>query len=109
MVVDRPNRRVVFTEYEPSNCVRAWYYDGGEQRITTIAGSPGQSGCSEGPIGGSLLQTPYGVAIDPLTGCIVVADYANNRLVWANEKAGTLQTIAGDAKGAGGFADGSGT
>jgi hypothetical protein len=74
--------------------------------VTTLAGSSGQAGSSDGSGSGAHFLYPYAVAVDA-SGNVYVADSGNNniRKVTAG---GSVSTLAG-AAGFAGSADGSGT
>jgi hypothetical protein len=74
--------------------------------VTTLAGSSGQAGSSDGTGTGALFLYPYAVAVDA-SGNVYVADSGNNniRKVTAG---GSVSTLAG-AVGFAGSADGAGT
>ena len=74
--------------------------------VTTLAGSSGQAGSSDGSGSGALFLYPYAVAVDAL-GNVYVADSGNNniRRVTAG---GSVSTLAG-AVGFAGSVDGAGT
>jgi DNA-binding beta-propeller fold protein YncE len=106
-VFDPVRRRVLFTDAY-GRCVRAWYVD--EKRAATIAGVPGKSGHVDGSCSTAQFSMPFGVAIDPVDGALLVADtVGSSRIVRVDEKADTVQTIAGDPKGETGLKDGIGT
>jgi sugar lactone lactonase YvrE len=73
--------------------------------VSTLAGTAGVNGFSNGPVAYSLFNHPYGIAVDAQTN-LYVTDYGNQvvRLISAN---GTVGTYAGNP-GASGFANGTG-
>ena len=70
--------------------------------VSTIAGSPGTSGSTDGTGGGARFDTPWGIALGP-DGDLYVADRGNN-LVRRVTVAGVVTTYAGSAGS--GFVDG---
>ena len=73
--------------------------------VSTLAGSPGVSGASDGAGSGASFNSPQGTAVDP-AGNIYVADTLN-QTIRKITPAGVVTTIAG-AAGVSGSADGSG-
>jgi len=71
--------------------------------VTTLAGSPGQSGSSDGTNGTARFASPFGIAADG-AGNLYVADFVN-RLIRKVTSAGVVTTLAGSA-GQSGSADG---
>jgi secreted PhoX family phosphatase len=74
--------------------------------VTTLAGSSGQAGSSDGSGSGALFLYPYAVAVDA-SGNVYVADSGNNNIRKVTAS-GSVSTLAG-AAGFAGSADGSGT
>ena len=72
--------------------------------VTTLAGS-GSPAFANGTGAGASFNTPYGVAVIPSSGVIVVADTTNNRIRLVTPD-GVVSTLAGQT--AGGSADGTG-
>jgi sugar lactone lactonase YvrE len=72
--------------------------------VTTLAGSPGITGMTDGPVSTSRFSHPYGVVVDS-EGAIYVSDSHN--LVIRKIASGTVTTLAG-AAGMEGFNDGVG-
>ncbi len=75
--------------------------------VTTLAGSPGNSGSTNGTGGGALFNSPVGVAVDG-NGNVYVADSYNSTLRKVTTPDGVVTTLAGAAAG-GGSADGAGS
>ena len=73
--------------------------------VTTIAGSPGQAGSSDGIAAQARFNAPKGIAVSA-AGVVYVAD-TGNHTIRRIAPDGTVSTIAGSA-GASGTADGSG-
>ena len=71
--------------------------------VTTVAGSPGNSGYMNGPAGQSKFNYPYSVAVDT-GGNLFVSDAANN-VVRKISSTGTVTTLAG-TPGTSGYEDG---
>ncbi len=74
--------------------------------VTTIAGTAGNSGAVNGPVGAALFNNPKGLAFDG-TGNLYVADY-NNHVIRKISTLGIVTTFAGSA-GDIGSVDGTGT
>jgi sugar lactone lactonase YvrE len=74
--------------------------------VTTLAGSSGQAGSTDGTGSGALFLYPYAVAVDT-SGNVYVADSGNNN-VRRITPAGNVETLAGNA-GLTGSADGTGS
>ena len=71
--------------------------------VTTLAGSPGIAGSTDGTGSSALFDTPYGVAVDS-SGNVYVTDYFNHT-VRKVTSTGVVTTIAGNA-GVAGSTDG---
>ena len=73
-------------------------------QVTTLAGSPGQTGVGDGP--GGLFGSPIGIAVDA-SGTVYVADSCNHtiRMITAG---GVVSTVAGSPSTRG-YADGTGS
>ena len=74
--------------------------------VTTLAGSPGNSGSTDGTGTNALFNFPFGLAVDSV-GNVYVADYGNYTIRKVTP-AGAVTTLAGSA-GNYGYADGTGT
>jgi hypothetical protein len=74
--------------------------------VTTLAGSSGQAGSTDGTGSGALFLYPYAVAVDA-SGNVYVADSGNNNIRRITP-AGNVNTLAGNA-GLTGSANGTGT
>ena len=74
--------------------------------VTTLAGS-GSAAFADGTGTAASLNFPTGVAMIPLRGLIVVADYNNCRIRLVDPTSGAVTTLAGSGRPA--FADGTGT
>lgn len=61
-------------------------------QVTTIAGTPGMGGFSDGTGAAALFKSPSGIAADP-TGLVWVADVGNSRLRQINAATGVVTTI----------------
>jgi len=75
--------------------------------VTTLAGSPGNPGSTDGTGANALFNSPYGVASDG-QGNLFVADTRNHSLRKIVIATGAVTTVAGVA-GSPGFADGPGS
>ncbi len=76
--------------------------------VTTIAGSPGVSGSTDGVGSGASFNSPSGVWGDS-AGNLYVADTGNNSIRLIVISSGTVTTIAGSTLGVPGSANGTGT
>src|SRR6185436_18570413 len=73
--------------------------------VTTLAGTAGVSGSTDGTGAAARFLTPYGVAVDSI-GNVYVSDYYNN-IIRKVTAAGVVTTLAGTA-GMSGSTDGTG-
>ena len=73
--------------------------------VSTIAGVARSAGYLDGPTNSSLFNNPYGVAIDPFNGNIIVSDSANNVIRLIDITSNNVSTLAG-VDGGGGYQDG---
>lgn len=64
--------------------------------VTTLAGSPGQSGSADGAGATARFNTPLGICLDPASGNLLVAD-TNNATIRVVTPAGVVSTLAGQA------------
>ena len=81
--------------------------------VTTIAGSPGQSGNADGPGATARFSTPYGLAIDQNSNFLYIADGDSNTirkidLNLPETDTGFVTTLAGSPSGQSGSVDGTG-
>ncbi len=76
--------------------------------VTTLAGSPGQLGSADGTGAAALFGNPKGVAVDPTTGDLYVADFLNDTIRMITP-GGVVTTLAGSAAAPPGSTDGTGT
>ena len=72
--------------------------------VTTLAGS-GAAGSADGTGTSAKFNQPYGVAVDPTSGNLIVTDYNNNKIRKVTQ-AGVVTTLAGS--GSSTWADGTG-
>ncbi|HEY6100359.1 MAG TPA: N,N-dimethylformamidase beta subunit family domain-containing protein, partial [Anaeromyxobacter sp.] len=84
-----------------NGCIRR-IASNGTRTVTTFAGRMGQLGFADGPAASARFRFPMGLARDPKTGVVYVADAANHR-IRAIDATGNVSTFAG---GAGGDVDG---
>ena len=64
--------------------------------VSTLAGVPGSSGgFLNGPTTSALFLNPYGIAIDPFNGNIIVGDQGNNVIRLINITSNMVSTLAG--------------
>ena len=97
-----PSSGVIVVADTFNHSIRLVTYPGGV--VTTLAGS-GSQGSANGSGAGATFNYPYGVAVIPSNGVIVVADSSNNRIRLVT-LAGVVTTLAGST---GGFVDDTGT
>jgi len=97
-----PSSGMIVVSDTNNHRIRLVTYPGGV--VTTLAGS-GTPAFADGAGAAASFKQPRGVAVDPTTGNIVVADLNNNRIRLVTP-AGMVTTLAG---GSVGFADGTGT
>jgi sugar lactone lactonase YvrE len=76
--------------------------------VTTVAGSPGLQGITDGTGAAARFSYPRGVALDPAGTVLYVADYGNQTVRQVTLASGQVTTLAGVA-GKWGSADGQGT
>ncbi|RCK75281.1 MAG: hypothetical protein OZSIB_4045 [Candidatus Ozemobacter sibiricus] len=77
--------------------------------MSVVIGLPGSPGSTDGASDTAQFSSPYGIAIDPTTLDVVVADYGNHCIRLFNLNANpTLTTIAG-SPGVASYANGGGT
>lgn len=100
-LVRDPDNNLFIAEFE-GNRIRKLAPDG---TLTTVAGAS-DPGSVDGTGTAARFNKPYGLAWDPLTATLVVADNASNSIRRVTRE-GVVTTIAGG--GAGAFADGKGT
>lgn len=72
--------------------------------VETVAGVPQRGGASDGPLAVAQFFVPTGLAVDPTSGSIYVADSNNHKVRVINCSTGTVTTFAGSQDF--GFTDG---
>jgi len=94
------------TDYQNSTIRKISAGPGTNWSVSTLSGTAGVNGFSNGPMTNALFNHPYGIAVDAQTN-IYIADHGNQviRLISPN---GMVSTYAGNP-GASGFANGTGT
>src|SRR6185369_7735509 len=93
----------VYVADKSNNTIRKIRLDG---VVTTLAGSAGQIGSTDGTGSAATFGGPWGVAVDG-GGTVEVADL-NNHTIWKITPAGEVTTLAGSS-GKSGSADGTGS
>ena len=73
-----------------THAIRRVHRDG---KVTVLAGQPGQPGSEDGPSAAARFREPEGLAVDPATGTVYVADTFNNAI--RKITAGLVTTVAG--------------
>jgi sugar lactone lactonase YvrE len=63
-------------------------------KVTTLAGAAGQSGDADGPLAGARFNGPQGLALDPTSQTLYVADTLNRTIRRIDLAAGTVSTPA---------------
>ncbi|HEY0839598.1 MAG TPA: hypothetical protein VGD74_05385, partial [Vulgatibacter sp.] len=81
-----------------NHCIRK-IQDGGSRQTFTIAGTMGVAGFNDGPGASALFDMPMGLAQDPVTGDILVADANNHRIRSIELGTWTVRTLAGSGPG----------
>jgi sugar lactone lactonase YvrE len=76
--------------------------------VTTIAGTPGARGDTDGPASQALFGEPEGIALDP-SGKLYVSDTDNNLIRVLDLKTMTVSTLAGGGPSVSALVDGVGT
>ena len=75
--------------------------------VSTLAG--GAEGASDGQGSAASFSKPYGIAYDPATGVLYVADSSNSCLRRVTPETAVVETIAGVCGSSGGWRDGFGS
>ena len=86
-----------------NHCIRKVAPDG---TVSTLAGTPEEAGCQDGPAHEAGFNSPQGVAVD-LEGNVFVADTCNGTIRKISRE-GAVSTLAGSAEGESGHVDGAG-
>jgi len=76
--------------------------------VTTIAGTPGQRGTTDGTAAGALFGEPEGIALDG-TGNLYISDTDNNTIRVLDLNTGMVSTLAGGGPNVSALTDGVGT
>lgn len=75
--------------------------------VCTLAGIAGAEGCADGAAGSAMFSSPCGVAVEPITGALLVVDKGNNRIrrielpsanPWPAAAEGLRAAVAGSAR-----------
>jgi len=72
--------------------------DDAQHTVTTLADRLGQRGFADGPGRQALFSAPSGLAVDPVTGNVLVADSANHRVRTIDAQGG-VTTLVGSSAG----------
>jgi sugar lactone lactonase YvrE len=86
-----------------NHCIRKVAPDG---TVSTLAGTPEEAGCQDGPAHEAGFNGPQGVAVDQ-EGNVFVADTGNGSIRKISRE-GAVSTLAGSAEGESGHVDGAG-
>jgi sugar lactone lactonase YvrE len=86
-----------------NHCIRKVAPDG---TVSTLAGTPEEAGCQDGPAHEAGFNGPQGVAVDQ-EGNVFVADTCNGTIRKISRE-GAVSTLAGSAEGESGHVDGAG-
>ncbi len=89
-----PDQNKIYLAEEFSHCIRV--IDLETETYTTLAGSPGNSGKVDGIGTAARFNRPSGIAVDPTTGFIFVADKSNHVIRQINPSTQEVQIIAGN-------------
>ena len=99
---------VVYVADAANHCVRIITTPRSEElSVGTLAGQPGLSGLTDGPLNESLFGTPAGLAL-AADGALLVSDSTNNNVRRVCLATRSVTTLAGALDRAWGFADGDG-
>lgn len=74
--------------------------------VSTVAGAAGAQGLTDGGKGVSRLNTPMGMAVEPLTGGLLIADSLNHMIRIFDPGSGAVARVLGSNLGTAGYADG---
>ncbi|AKU92939.1 N,N-dimethylformamidase beta subunit family domain-containing protein [Vulgatibacter incomptus] len=85
---------VLYVADTSNHCIRRIAPDG-QREVTTLAGSIGQPGMVDATGSGARFSLPMGLAIDPRTGLLLVADADNGRIRAVDRHSGATTTVAG--------------
>ncbi|AKU90268.1 N,N-dimethylformamidase beta subunit family domain-containing protein [Vulgatibacter incomptus] len=85
----------IFVADTYNHCIRK-ILDGPDRKVIPIAGVMGVSGYRDGDAGQALFDMPMGMAEDPLTGDILVADMNNHRIRVLEKGTWRVRTLAGN-------------
>ncbi len=80
-----------------NHCVRRIGTDA-ERTVTTFAGAMGREGFADGPAATARFAFPSGLAYDPRSGNLLVADSSNHR-IRSVDAAGNVTTLVGSVRG----------
>jgi DNA-binding beta-propeller fold protein YncE len=92
-----PNGDVIVAD-TLNNCLRRMTSDP-MHLVSTFAGLMGVSGSADGVAAVARFDSPEGLAVDPTTGDILVADMGNHRIRRVNATDGSVTTVAGSTSG----------
>jgi hypothetical protein len=107
VAIDSATPQNLYVSDEANHAIRKLTFSGGAWTVSTLAGSIGTSGYTNGTGTNALFNFPLGIACDGTN--VYVADAGNNAIRKIVIASGVVTTLAGSATGISGNANGTGT